>query len=172
MRLAPKEVFIIAYLFYSTSSIGQSSNIKSENASAIEGQKNVDTLQVLDIENGYKVFHLNFVDGFGDKIRLIKYGRVVADILLPVADNDVKNFSVNKIQTINNGLKLSVSWGGGNYFYERTFNFEFKDATLYLNKLQKKCYRLDSEQETVKDEDVVSPIKIDMFILSDYIENE
>ena len=96
----------------------------------------------------------------------------MADISLPIADFDVKNFSVDTIEEINNGFKLSVNWGGGNDFYGRDFYFEYVENSFYLGKLMNRSYHLDSEKEISKKRNIIPPIRIDKLIISEYVKNE
>lgn len=166
------KIIVIALLFFSVSCTGQSSKTSSVHMSKTDNQENTDTLSVLDLNYDYRVFHLSFSDSSKDIIRLTQNGCLVVDILLPIADVDVKNFSVDQIKAFKKGFELSVNWGGGNNFYGRIFYFEFREDTIYLNKLQKKSYRLDSEKETLTDEKVLPPLRIDKIVLSEYIINE
>jgi hypothetical protein len=139
-------------------------------------QKVSDTLFLLSLknipQNDYKVLYLSFSESSGDKIRLMNDDTIVSDISLPISDFDVKNFSVNRIEEINNGFKLSVNWGGGNDFYGRDFYFEYVENSFYLEKLVNRSYHLDSEKEILKETNIIPPIRIDKLILSEYIKNE
>lgn len=168
-------IIMIILLLFSVSCQGQPEKKVAESTKVVS-QKVSDTLSVLSLKNiaqdDYKVLYLSFSESSEDKIRLMKDDTIVSDISLPITDVDIKNFSVDKIEEINNGFKLSVNWGGGNDFYGRDFYFEYVKNSFYLNRLKSKSYHLDSEKEISKEEKIIPPVSINRFVLSEYIENE
>lgn len=169
------KIITMILLLFSVSCQGQSDRKVTE-STKYTSQKVLDTLFFLSLKNipdsDYKVLYLSSSESLEDKIRLINDDIIVADISLPIADFDVKNFSVDTIEEINNGFKLSVNWGGGNDFYGRDFYFEYVENSFYLGKLMNSSYHLDSEKEISKKRNIISPIRIDKLIISEYMKNE
>ncbi len=97
--------------------------------------------------DNYRILHLKFIQNNKEKISLLRNGKNLSSISLPVSDIEVKNFSVAQIKETDNGFKLLVNWGGGNYFYERQFFFVYKDEEFYLSSIQGKKYVQTSEEE-------------------------
>jgi len=169
------KIATIILILFSVSCQGQS-NKKDMEYTRIVQPKVSDTLYVLILKNilqeNYKVLYLSFDESSGDKIRLLKNDNVVIDISLPITDIDVKNFSIDSIEEIDKGFKLSVNWGGGNNLYGRSFYFEYRKNMFYLCKVENRNYSLEPENKTLKEEKISPPIRIDEFILSKYIKNE
>lgn len=66
----------------------------------------------------------------------IRVGKdIAAKIELPVADWEVKNFSVLSVKRTKNGFDAMVEWGGGNYHHEIQFRFNCKKNELFLYKV-------------------------------------
>ncbi len=120
--------------------------------------------------NKYKLLYLQtFSETLGDQVQLLKDDNVVTTMSLPISNVEVKNFSLNKFEETNKGFNFHISWGGGNYLYQSIFHFEYKEDMFYLSKVRKKNYILKSEKEISKEEKITPPVRIDKFILSEFL---
>ncbi|WP_259016613.1 hypothetical protein [Emticicia fluvialis] len=140
-----------------------------------------DTLSVLSLRNkqytslNYKVLKVCDLDNEGYhikstcRIELTQQHKTIASIKLPVADVEVRNFSVSKIEEINSGFKIVVDWGGGNYFFEREFYFTFKDKRFYLTTLKLTNYIHEPEKTTKRTQQLNPPINIEKFDIIKYL---
>lgn len=57
-------------------------------------------------------------------------GRCLSRIAFDVYD--VKNFSVNGIEAVPGGIRIYISYGGGNHMYNRVFRFTYRGKSFYL----------------------------------------
>jgi hypothetical protein len=144
----------------------------------------IDTQFILILRNkpferlDYQVIKLSNLDREGcqinstKRIELTKQNKTIAIISLPYPDEEIKNFSVNKIEETINGFKIFVDWGGGNYFYGRCFYFNFKNGQFYLDSLNMKSYVLEPEKHMKITKKIRPPIVINEFMILHYLENE
>jgi len=110
-----------------------------------------------------------FSENLGDKVQLLKNDSAITTLSLPMSDVEVKNFSLDKFEETNTGFNFYVSWGGGNYLYQSIFYFEYKEGMFYLSKVGKRDYILKSEKEISTEEKITPPVRIDKFILSEFL---
>lgn len=103
-------------------------------------------------------------------IYISQNGKHYCNIVLPSAD-DIKNFQVELMQ-IKNILIIKAEWGGGKYYYYRTFYFMPLYGNLVLFKYDKESIMEDSEKKYFRVVDINPPINIGKFNIMDYIENE
>ncbi|MCE2502638.1 MAG: hypothetical protein J4G05_01035 [Chlorobi bacterium] len=121
-------------------------------------------------DNKYKLLYLKtYGENSGDKVQLLKNDSAITTLSLPISDVEVKNFSLNKFEETNKGFNFYVSWGGGNYLYQSIFYFEYKEGMFYLSKVGKRDYILKSEKEISTEEKITPPVRIDKFILSEFL---
>ncbi len=156
----------------------------SEKNKSTRGAKLMDTLSILPLiskqysNSDYKVLRLCNLDGEGyqikstERLEMTQQNKVVASISLPIPDEDIKNFSVSKIEETDGGFKIVTDWGGGNYFYGREFYFTFKNSQFYLDSLKVKSYTQEPEKETKTTKKISPQIPIDKFNILLYLENE
>ena len=141
----------------------------------------IDTISILPlrdkqyVSNNYKVLQLCNLDGVGyrnkstRRIVLTKKYIIIASILLPIPDEEVKNFSVTKIAETKNGFEVAVSWGGGNNIYDVDFSFAFRGGQFYLDEIKTDKYGADIEViRTTKK--INPPILINKIKINDYLE--
>ena len=160
-------IYIIV-LFFCVSCQGQQSKKSIPSRTEI-----IDTLNVLTLkEKRYKIAHLGNRDNGREQIQLLKNNIQISSILLPVADEEVKNFSVNKMEETQKGFKISVDWGGGNYFYERIFFFSYKENKFYLDTLEINNFTQEPEKKTTITKAINPPIEISKLNIFDYIKND
>ncbi len=121
-------------------------------------------------DNEYKLLYLKtYGESSGDKVQLLKNDSAITTLSLPISDVEVKNFSLYEFEETNKGFNFYVSWGGGNYLYQSIFYFEYKEGMFYLSKVGKRDYILESEKEISKEEKITPPVRIDKFILSEFL---
>ena len=121
-------------------------------------------------DNTYKLLYLKtYGESSGDKVQLLRNDSIITTVSLPISNVEVTNFSLNKIEETNKGFNFHISWGGGNYLYQSIFHFEYKEDMFYLSKVRKKNYILKSEKEISKEEKITPPVRIDKFILSEFL---
>lgn len=95
----------------------------------------IDTLSILTLKDkifkssSYKILHLSFSDSNQEMIQVLQHETLFATLKLPIADDDVKNFSVNKIEQTKRGFQIGVDWGGGIFFMSEFF------ALLFLREI-------------------------------------
>lgn len=101
---------------------------------------------------------------------------LVAKIELPVADWEVKNFSLMSTRRTKNGFDAMVEWGGGNYHYEIQFSFMCKKKELHLYKVIHNNFSTTEpnngnfwNKKEVKKIDVEPIVSIDKFVMLDYL---
>ena len=121
-------------------------------------------------DNKYKLLYLKtYGESSGDKVQLLRNDSIITTVSLPISNVEVTNFSLNKIEETNKGFNFHISWGGGNYLYQSIFHFEYKEDMFYLSKVRKKNYILKLEKETSEEEKIIPPVRIDKFILSEFL---
>jgi hypothetical protein len=120
----------------------------------------------------YRLLYLYYVTEDIKTIELQKNFITECVLVLPKADIDVKNFSVNDIKKTKEGFAINVSWGGGFWFYNRVFNFIFNNNSFYLNKIVESHYYMQKEDGMSKEKIIAPPIEISKFELLDYIDND
>ena len=141
----------------------------------------IDTISVLSFRNelylNYKILQLYNLEDGGNKINstnrieLTKENKTIDIIFLPSSE-DIKNFSLSKIEETNDGFKIVVNWGGGNYFYGKEFYFKFKNGRFYFNRFQINNCILAPKKETRKTKVVFPPLSINKFNILNYLDNE
>jgi len=104
------------------------------------------------------------------KIVVTQNSKTIASILLPNPE-DVKNFSVTKIEETKNGFKISINWGGGNYIYDMVYFFAYKSGQFYLNSIETNNYGPDTDVAR-KTKKINPPIPIDKFDIISYLDND
>ncbi len=102
-------------------------------------------------------------------IILVKNNNLLATIKLPIANDDVKNFSVTKIIETVNGFKILISWGGGNNIYNLEYYFYYKKNEFYFVKLKRKEYGPNTKV-TTKLKNIKPMIAIKNFEIINYID--
>lgn len=131
-----------------------------------------DTLAILKYNN-YNFIFLKTHQSTDDKRKLLisRNNNGYKEIIIPSSD-DVKNFSINSVEKIdNNMMVIIVNWGGGNNFYKRKFIFELENGNFFLSEIIKQYYRTNEEVE--EKSIIINPkLNINQFNLMDYIENE
>lgn len=127
-------------------------------------QHNLDTQRIVALEgrayrgSKYKILHIKSYDGMkGGKLQLLRNDTLIANVSLPVPNYEVKNFSITDIKSTKNGFDLLVDWGGGNWFYTRTFHFKYLKGAFYLVEIDKEMYVHDKD-ETVSRKEKLSPV--------------
>ena len=79
------------------------------------------------------------------QIIILQENKIINSIKLPIADIEVKNFSISKIIETQNGFSISTNWGGGNNIYDTDFKFEILGNLIYLTQIAKKHYGPNTE---------------------------
>ncbi len=141
----------------------------------------IDTISILPlrdkqyVSNNYKVLQLCNLDSVGyrnkstSRIELTKKNITITSILLPIPDEEVKNFSVTKIGETKDGFEVAVSWGGGNNIYDTDFSFAFRGGQFYLDEI--KTYRYGADIEVIRTTKKINPpIPINKIKINDYLE--
>lgn len=140
-----------------------------------------DTLSILQLTNklygnsDFKVLRICNLDNEGyqnkvtSRIELTQENKTVASISLPIPDEEVKNFSVTKIEETKNGFEIAVNWGGGNNIYDVEFYFTFRDNQFYLDEIKTGKYGADTEV-TGTTKKMSPPIPIDKVEIINYLE--
>lgn len=143
--------------------------------------KITDTLSILPLmseaygNTNYKLLQLCSLDSKGyqiistRRIELIQESKLIASISLPIADEDVKNFSIKKIAETKKGFEVVINWGGGKNIYDVKFNFIFRDHQFYLDEVLTSKYGPDTDEATLLKK-INPPISIDKFKIIDYLE--
>jgi hypothetical protein len=123
------------------------------------------------LNNSYEVVYL--IDETENKmIYLNDKDGVIGIILLPKADDEIKNFSVDRILKTKRGFQINVNWGGGNYFYGREFYFYYRNNNFYLDTIKYNIY-FERDNKTVNDLKIIKePIVFSKFNILSYIVNE
>ncbi|RAJ02348.1 hypothetical protein LX64_03360 [Chitinophaga skermanii] len=106
------------------------------------------------------------------RILLTQKNKVVASISLPVPDEEVKNFSVHKVGERANSFFIGIDWGGGNYYYEREFNFAFDGKQFVLTSVKMISYVFDTGKTSTRNKKITPPIPVNKFVMMPFIENE
>ena len=70
------------------------------------------------------------IEGERDKteqrfLEIQKEGMSIEKVILPIPDEEVKNFEIENIVEINNGFIVEYSWGGGHFFYGGRLSIKF-----------------------------------------------
>jgi hypothetical protein len=162
--------FVILFSFQSCqeniSSRDSFPNIKA-NVSKISDTLDVLVLKQEKYNDIYKIIHLERTENRREQILILENNILTSSISLPIPDEEVKNFSVNKIEETQKGFKISIDWGGGNYFYERCFFFILKNNQFYLDNI---TYRNNFKKS--KRLKIYPLVEISKFNMVDFIENE
>lgn len=140
-----------------------------------EGLDTLNTLGLTGIKYDgvkYKIIHIVDFDKGQEQIQLLENNIKTSTIWLPVADEEVKNFSFSKMEETQKGFKILVDWGGGNDFYQRTFFFSFKAGKFYLDNLVISNFTQEPEKKKTKRKSIRPPIEISQLNILDYINNE
>jgi len=176
-----KLIFSLFVIISCISCKGQENNSETKEnnkeTTVISQIKNIDTLSVIKLnakkyaDAQYQVLKLYNIDNDVTSIEIVKNKDLLNTIKLPGSE-DMKNFSVNKIVEINKGFQILVSWGGGNYFYKRKFNFVYNENGFYFSSLVKGNYTKNSDKEIIISEQIYPPIPLRNFDISLYLENE
>ncbi len=168
---------LVIILMINVSCQGQ---INKKDASTITTKfyKGVDTLSALTL-NGkkyqnsrYTILHLLSKENEREQLKVLKNSNLIALIPLPISDEELKNFSVNNIAETQNGFKIDVSWGGGNYFYCREFHFIFQNELFYLDNIKLSNYSQQSEKEINTINKVYPKVPIKKFNITTYLNNK
>lgn len=163
--------FIVLYSFISCK--GQYT--KNATSNILE---TLDTLSVLSLKGRkyndikYKIVHIGYSEKGQEQIQLLENNILIYSVWIPIADEEVKNFSLNKIQETRKGFKMSVDWGGGNYFYKRTFFFSYIDGKFYLYNLEIKNFTQNPENKESTRKSIKPLVEISQFNIFDYINSE
>lgn len=118
-----------------------------------------------------KILHINYIDKSLEKIEIFKNNKLISSIILPKADEEIKNFSLNEINETKEGFNIFVSWGGGNDFYTRKFNFKYLDGKFYLNQYEKTKSIPEDIKNSKKEIVIIPNVNIDSLNLIIYLEN-
>ncbi len=102
-------------------------------------------------------------------IILVKNKSLFATIKLPIANDEVKNFSVTKILETVDGFKILMNWGGGNNIYNVEYFFYYKKNEFYFAKFSRKQYRPNTKV-TTKLKKIKPMIPIENFEIINYID--
>ena len=133
-----------------------------------------DSLEILELFDGYKVSLQREMDSLRSRIEVFKQDSEVAVIWLPINDLEVKNFSVEEIEKTKSGFLLMVSWGGGKDFYSRVYYFDFNsnNMELFLTKVDLARIEMGSESEVSRKKVLETPILVQRLKLVEFMENE
>ncbi len=179
-----RNIIYIILLVFCISCNGQSVQYGSSNRSTKDGTPIIDTLSIVSLKNkqyegvDYKVLRLCNLDSSGywidtsRRIELTRENKTVVSISLPIPDEDLKNFSITKLEETDSGFKVVANWGGGNNFYGREFCFTFKGEQFYLDSLKMSSYTQEPEKENKTIKTISPSIPIDAFDIFQYFENE
>jgi len=135
-----------------------------------------DTLMNLTLKNdvnlksNYRVLFIYLNDSSRKYLQLKKDSRSITSIPLPIEDEEVKNFSVDRIILIKNGFRLIISWGDWYNFNYREFDFVFRNNQYQLIAIKLKTHTFEPEKEIIKKKSLSHPILIQRFNLIKYIE--
>lgn len=174
---------VICLLLILLSCVSCSSQVVKFGNKEISNQQ-VDILSTLTLKNQqynsveFKVIHLYNVDENGyridstNRVELVSNTKIITSILLPIVDEDIKNFAVTSIEETNTGFKIIVDWGGGNNYYSREFYFVFKGNQFYLSQIMMISYVQEPERTNRILKTIIPQISIAKFNLLDYLENE
>ena len=99
---------------------------------------NYEIIQTIDLQNNH------WVDS--TRMLIIFYDTNKTLIHLPIPDEEVKNFSIEKITKNNNGITLITSQGGGMCIVRRQFVFIIHQQQLFLDKIISDYESFDSEE--------------------------
>lgn len=145
--------------------------------SSTTATSDTDTLHILRLSSAlyknldYQIQEVYYIDKNTRCIEIARNERLIKTIKLPNCQ-DVKNFSVNTIVQTKEGFKITVNWGGGQYFYARNFLFAYNDGTFYLTCVGKSHYAVDSDKDKQTNERMSPPVPLDEFDISKYLSNE
>jgi hypothetical protein len=125
----------------------------------------------------YKVLRQRYYDSSQylhtiQKVNIRMDGKVIAALRLPVADFEAKNFGVSKIEETIDGFLIAAHWGGGNYFYDNTYYFVYKDGQFYLRDINYILYIPDSEKKESYHKKLQQPVALSKVDILHYLEKE
>lgn len=89
-------------------------------------------------------------------LKLFKNDTIFSTVILPKADDDVKNFSLEKMQKTIQGFDIYLNWGGGNYLYKRILRYKFYKGDYYLFTVVQYDFVLESDK-TKKTKNRIKP---------------
>lgn len=96
--------------------------------------------------------------------------KVVQSIILPLPDDDVKNFLLEKISRTKNGFKISISWGDWQNFYENSYYFINQNDEFYLEKVSIK-WMTDKLPKTKNKTIIITPsVPFSKFDMTKYLQ--
>ncbi|WP_243347616.1 hypothetical protein [Parabacteroides sp. FAFU027] len=105
-------------------------------------------------------------------IQLSQDNKLTTSIRLPIPDDEVKNFSVDKIEETNTGFKLNVSWGDMYYYYNREFYFCFINKKFYLSEIKVRDKIYDPQKTINKVQKLNKPVPIEKFNIFQYTDKQ
>ncbi len=177
-------IYIIWLIWTCSSCQERTSQHQHKNIDRISQKlKSGDTLSILSLQNkksnflNYSVIliRLSDLDKSGYRIKIITVTKnnneKMATIVLPNSE-DVKNFSISKIEQTVTGFKIIANWGGGNYFYRREFYFTNRMNEIYLDSINMNSYIHESEIQNNETKIINPPIPINKFEILNYLNNE
>ena len=122
---------IFFWLLLYTFSQAKSINFRQQKISS----QGVDTLSIITLNDkifkssSYKILHISISDSNHEMIQILRHKSIFATLKLPLADIDVKNFSVNKIEQTKSGFQIGVDWGR-RFFMSEFFILLFQRGTF------------------------------------------
>jgi hypothetical protein len=123
-----------------------------------------------DIKLKYKMLLIYLNDSSRKYLQIKQESELLASIPFPIADDEVKNFSIDKITTSKNGFKLNVSWGDWYFFNKREFVFTFRKNQFLLVVVKSTMHTFEPEKVAVKRKCLSVPIPIQKFKIIKFIE--
>ncbi|VGO14539.1 hypothetical protein PDESU_03102 [Pontiella desulfatans] len=96
-------------------------------------------------------YDLSHYDGTRNRIVVIaKNDEIIAKLIFPRADTEVKNFGVDSISSFSDRLFITTEWGGGNNYYDVNFSLTLKDDKVLLETVHTQYHNLlmDSYEDT------------------------
>lgn len=135
-------LFVIIEMSISLGACQPSNNIQKDTLSCVnltdDSGLSYKIVQTVDLLDNHRVDSSRTLSIFYDTKKAI--------IHLPIPDEEVKNFSIEKITKNHNGITLITTQGGGDYIVRRHFVFITIQRQLFLDKIVSEYGSFDSEE--------------------------
>lgn len=138
--------------------------VDSVNVENVRNIQDENVYQVIEYKN-YIIKHLYSYINNRDYICIYNNKKLLNKLPLPVPDTEVKNFNCSPLTIENEFLKLNLTYGGGQYYYEYSFYFEVLENHIVLKKIEESILIENSENiKEVKTSFVNNEISSEYFL--------